>query len=241
NDGVAVVVFLTILEVTEQPGSLGWTDVAGLFLREAGGGLLLGLAVGYAGFLLMRSIDNYKVEVLLTLAVVMGGYTAASWLHISGPLAMVAAGILIGNQGKKYAMSEETAEYIDKFWELLDEILNAVLFVLIGLEVVVLRFESYFLLLGLIAIGLVLLGRYISVWLPAQIFRFTDEPLSRHTLRILTWGGLRGGISIALALSLSPAVGKEMWVTMTYCVVAFSILVQGLTIGKVVRMGRQTQ
>lgn len=235
NDGVAVVVFLTILEVAENPGAMGWMDVAGLFAREAGGGILLGLAAGYAGFMLMRRIDNYKVEVLLTLAVVMGGYTIASWLHISGPLAMVAAGILIGNQGKEYAMSKLTAEYVDKFWELIDEILNAVLFVLIGLEVVVLHFEPHYFTLGIIAIGLVLLARFISVWIPAQLIRFTNEPFDRRTIRILTWGGLRGGISIALALSLSSAVGKDLWVAMTYCVVAFSILVQGLTVGKMAR------
>jgi CPA1 family monovalent cation:H+ antiporter len=235
NDGVAVVIFLTILEVAENPGHLTWLDVSSLFIREAGGGILLGLAVGYAGFMLMRSIDNYKIEVLLTLAVVMGGYTAASWMHISGPLAMVAAGILIGNQGKQYAMSSITAEYVDKFWELMDEILNAVLFVLIGLEVVLLHFEPHFLILGIIAIGLVLLARFISVWAPAQIIRFTNDPFDRHTIRVLTWGGLRGGISIALALSLSPAVGKDLWVAMTYCVVAFSILVQGLTVGKLAR------
>lgn len=232
NDGVAVVVFLTILEIAENPGHMGWTDVAGLFAREAIGGILLGLAAGYAGFVLMRRIDNYKVEVLLTLAVVMGGYAAASRLHISGPLAMVAAGILIGNQGKEYAMSKLTAEYVDKFWELIDEILNAVLFVLIGLEVVILHFEPHYFTLGIIAIALVLFARFISVWIPAQVIRFTNEPFDRQTIKILTWGGLRGGISIALALSLSPAVGRELWVAMTYCVVAFSILVQGLTVGK---------
>lgn len=234
NDGVAVVVFLTILEVAEHPGTMAWTDVAGLFVREAGGGTLLGLGIGYAGFVLMRSIDNYKVEVLITLAVVMGGYTLASNLHVSGPLAMVAAGILIGNHGKRYAMSDLTAEYVDKFWELLDETLNAILFVLIGLELVILHFDTVYLILGAISILLVLGARYLSVWAPAQIIRLKGE-MDRRTILILTWGGLRGGISIALALSLTPELGKDLWVTLTYCIVAFSILVQGLTVGRLAR------
>ena len=234
NDGVAVVVFLTILEVALHPGAMEWTDVGLLFAREAGGGILLGLATGYAGFVLMRSIDNYKVEVLLTLAVVMGGYALADHLHISGPLAMVVAGILIGNQGKRYAMSDLTAEYVDKFWELLDETLNAILFVLIGLELVVLHFNPTYIALGAISILMVLLARYISVWVPAQIIRLQGE-ITQRTILILTWGGLRGGISIALALSLTPELGKDLWVTLTYFVVAFSILVQGLTVGKLAK------
>ena len=234
NDGVAVVVFLTILEVAMHPEAMEWTDVGVLFLREAGGGVLLGLGAGYAGFLLMRSIDNYKVEVLLTLAVVMGGYALADRLHISGPLAMVVAGILIGNHGKRYAMSDLTAEYVDKFWELLDETLNAILFVLIGLELVVLHWSTNYVILGLISIVLVLLARFTSVWVPAQIIRLRGD-MTRRTILILTWGGLRGGISIALALSLTPELGKDLWVTLTYFVVAFSILVQGLTVGRLAR------
>ncbi len=234
NDGVAVVVFLTILEVALHPEAMQWTDVGLLFLREAGGGVLLGLGAGYAGFVLMRSIDNYKVEVLITLAVVMGGYALADRLHISGPLAMVVAGILIGNQGKRYAMSDLTAEYVDKFWELLDETLNAILFVLIGLELVVLHWTTDYVILGIISIVMVLLARFTSVWVPAQIIRLRGE-MTRRTILILTWGGLRGGISIALALSLTPELGKDLWVTLTYFVVAFSILVQGLTIGRLAR------
>lgn len=234
NDGVAVVVFLTILEVAMHPEAMAWTDVGVLFLREAGGGVLLGLGAGYAGFLLMRSIDNYKVEVLLTLAVVMGGYALADRLHISGPLAMVVAGILIGNHGKRYAMSDLTAEYVDKFWELLDETLNAILFVLIGLELVVLHWSTDYVILGVLSIVLVLLARFTSVWVPAQIIRLRGD-MTRRTILILTWGGLRGGISIALALSLTPELGKDLWVTLTYFVVAFSILVQGLTVGRLAR------
>ncbi len=234
NDGVAVVVFLTVLQVAVDPGSFGVSDIALLFLREAVGGIALGLVIGSAAFVLMRSIDNYKVEVMLSLAVVMGGYTLAHALHVSGPLAMVAAGILIGNHGKKYAMSAITAEYVDKFWELLDEILNAILFVLIGLELLIIEMRTEYYLIGAIAIVLILAVRFISVWAPAQLIRF-KEHISLGTISLLTWGGLRGGISIALALSLKPEMGKELWVAITYIVVAFSILVQGLTIGKLAK------
>ncbi|MEO6488545.1 MAG: sodium:proton antiporter [Ferruginibacter sp.] len=234
NDGVAVVVFLTLLEVAESPGKFEWGNVAGLFVREAIGGLGLGLVIGYVGFYLMRSIDNYKVEVLITLAVVMGGYSIASLLHISGPLAMVAAGIIIGNQGKNLAMSDLSTEYIDKFWELVDEILNAVLFVLIGFELLVINFLPVYILVGAISILLVLMARYVSVFLPAQIVKL-KETVTKKTILLLTWGGLRGGISVALALSLRPEMQKDLWVTLTYFIVAFSILVQGLTVGKLAK------
>ncbi len=235
NDGVAVVVFLTILHTVQQPVTPNGLDVTLLFLREAGGGILWGLMVGYVGFLLMRSIDNYKVEVLISLAVVMGGYAVASMLHISGPLAMVAAGILVGNQGKEFAMSETTREYIDKFWELIDESLNAILFVLIGLELLIIHVESSYYAIAAIAIIVVLLARYSSVWVPAQLIRW-KESINQKTLLVLTWGGLRGGISIALALSLPVDAGKDLWVALTYSIVAFSIVVQGLTIGKLARV-----
>ncbi|MEO8590615.1 MAG: sodium:proton antiporter [Flavobacteriales bacterium] len=234
NDGVAVVVFLTVLEVAVDPGSFGASEIGVLFAREALGGIGLGLLIGYIGFALMRSIDAYKVEVMLSLAVVMGGYTLAHAIHVSGPLAMVAAGILMGNQGKKYAMSATTAEYVDKFWELLDEILNAVLFVLIGLELLVIEIHAVYYAIGAMAIVAILMVRFISVWAPAQLIRF-KEHISLGTITLLSWGGLRGGISIALALSLRPEMGRELWVSITYIVVAFSILVQGLTIGKLAK------
>ena len=240
NDGVAVVVFLTILEAAAHPEQLQASQVALLFAQEAVGGLLMGLAIGYLGFLLMRSIDNYKVEVLLSLAVVMGGYAFSTWLHVSGPLAMVAAGILIGNQGKAKAMSKQTIEYIDKFWELIDEILNALLFVLIGLVLLNIEFEPIYALIGLISIPLVLLTRYLSLLLPAQLVKLRED-ISQRTILLLTWGGLRGGISIALALSLQENMQKELWVTLTYFVVAFSILVQGLTVGRVAKRLRAAQ
>jgi monovalent cation:H+ antiporter, CPA1 family len=231
NDGVAVVIFVTLLEVAEQPGELSWMKVAGLFAQEAIGGLLWGVIIGYLGFVLMRSINNYKVEVMITLAIVMGGYSFASMLHISGPLAMVAAGIIIGNQAKNEAVSDKTAEYIDTFWELIDEILNAVLFVLIGFELLIVNLQFVYILIGVIATVIVLLSRYVSVLIPAQIVKL-KERISHKTILILTWGGLRGGISIALALSIKPEMHKDLWVTLTYVIVAFSILVQGLTIGR---------
>jgi CPA1 family monovalent cation:H+ antiporter len=234
NDGVAVVIFITILQVAQTPDNMQFSDVAILFLREAVGGIIFGIVIGYIGFVLMRSIDNYKVEVLITLAIVMGGYSLANLLHISGPLAMVAAGIIIGNHGKEFAMSDTTIEYIDKFWELIDETLNAILFVLIGLELLVIHFLPTYIIIGLITIILVLLTRYISVFLPAQIIKL-KEKITHRTIIIMTWGGLRGGISIALALSLKPEMQKDLWVSLTYFVVAFSILVQGLTVGKLAK------
>lgn len=240
NDGVSVVVFLSILKVALQPEELEWTSVGLLFAQEVGGGVLLGFAAGFAGFYLMRNIDNYKVEVLLTLSVVMGSYLVAHHSHVSGPLAVVIAGLLIGNHGKRLAMSEETADYIDKFWEVIDEILNAILFVLIGLELVVISFPSSRFVLGTVVIVLALVSHYVSIWLPAQLIRLRGV-ITSHTILVLTWGGLRGGISIALALKLTPELGREMWLMLTYLVVAFSILVQGLTVGRLARRGEMTQ
>ncbi|HEX7367429.1 MAG TPA: sodium:proton antiporter [Pelobium sp.] len=234
NDGVAVVIFITIWEAAKSPEIPSFSEISLLFLREAVGGLLLGFAVGWLGYKLMRSIDNYKVEVMITLAMVMGGYTLASMLHVSGPLAMVVAGILVGNHGKKYAMSNQTSEYISKFWELIDDILNALLFVLIGLELLIIKDIASYLWIGLLMIAVILLIRYISVFIPSLMIRFTDK-FDKKTVLVLTWGGLRGGISIALALSLTYDLNKDLWVSLTYFVVAFSILVQGLTIGKLTK------
>ncbi|MGN6493303.1 MAG: cation:proton antiporter [Agriterribacter sp.] len=237
NDGVAVVVFITILQAARSPQIPELSDIAKLFFREAAGGLLLGFAVGYVGYKMMRKIDNYRVEVMITLAIVMGGYTLASIVHVSGPLAMVVAGILVGNHGKRFAMSDQTSEYISKFWELIDDILNALLFVLIGLELLIVEDIQKYLWIGLLMIVLVLAVRYISVLIPSFLIRITDR-FQHNTVLVLTWGGLRGGISIALALSLTPDVGKDLWVSLTYFVVAFSILVQGLTVGKLAKMLR---
>ena len=234
NDGVAVVIFIILLQLSSPGAEVTFSNVLSLFFREAIGGLALGIFLGYAGFRLIASIDNYKIEVLLTLAIVMGGYTLSYFIHVSGPLAMVAAGLIIGNPGKKLGMSHTTREYLDKFWELIDDIFNAILFVLIGLELVIIPIEKKIVFLSLLLVVVSLLARYISVLIPSLVIRLKEE-ITRNTILILTWGGLRGGISIALALSIPAQMNKEIWVTMTYVIVCFSILVQGLTIGKLAR------
>ncbi|WP_366183891.1 sodium:proton antiporter [Flavobacterium ovatum] len=233
NDGVAVVVFITILQLAKPAADVSFLSIATVFGQEAIGGIILGAIVGWVGYKLIASIDSYNVEVLITLAIVMGGYSLAHFTHVSGPLAMVIAGLITGNHGKTLGMSDITAEYVDKFWELVDEILNALLFVLIGLELLVINTDSTIILVGIILIFIVLLTRYVSVLIPSLFIRLKEE-ISQKTIMILTWGGLRGGISIALALSIPTELGKDIWVTITYVIVCFSILVQGMTIGKFV-------
>ena len=234
NDGVGVVIFLVIAGLAFNPETVSAGTTVLLFIREAIGGVVFGLGLGYAGFFLLRTVDNYQVEVLITLAMVMGGYAMALALHTSGPIAIVVAGLLIGNRGRVLAMSERTREHLDTFWELVDEVLNAVLFVLIGLEVLVLQFTREYLAAGLLMIPLVLLARAISVGVPINVLRLRRE-FSPHVVKILVWGGIRGGISVALALSLPPSPMRDIVVAMTYVVVVFSILVQGLTIGPVAK------
>ena len=235
NDGVAVVVFITILQLAKPNADVSVLSILTVFGQEAIGGIILGAIVGWIGYKFIASIDSYNVEVLITLAVVMGGYSLAHYTHVSGPLAMVIAGLITGNHGKTLGMSDITAEYIDKFWELLDEILNALLFVLIGLELLIIQVNYVIVLVATIIIFVVLLTRYISVYIPSILIRLKEE-ISHKTIIILTWGGLRGGISIALALSIPNELGKEIWVTITYIIVCFSILVQGMTIGKLVTL-----
>ncbi len=231
NDGVAVVIFITILQLAKPSIELSIGDIVLLFGQEAIGGIVLGITIGYFGYKLISSIDNYKVEVLITLAIVMGGYTLAHYTHVSGPLAMVAAGLITGNRSKEYGMSDLTAQYVDKFWELLDDILNAVLFVLIGLELLLVETSNLVVFISFILIFFILIIRYISVFIPSMLIRLKEE-VNQKTLVILTWGGLRGGISIALALSIQLENHRDIWVTITYVIVCFSILIQGLTIGK---------
>ncbi|WP_158828511.1 cation:proton antiporter [Mucilaginibacter lacusdianchii] len=235
NDGVAVVVFLTILQVaTTGTENMTAGDIGMLFLREAIGGLIYGGVLGYVGYLALKSIDNYKVEVLITLVVVMCGYALADAIHVSAPLAMVVTGILIGNKGREFAMSEETRDYLGKFWNLLDEILNAMLFMLLGLEMLVIQVSATMVLIGVMLIVLVLISRFVSVFLPIQILRKKID-LENNAVTILTWGGLRGGISVALALSLPTSLHRNEWVLITYIIVVFSIIVQGLTIGNLAK------
>jgi CPA1 family monovalent cation:H+ antiporter len=179
-------------------------------------------------------VDNYQVEILLTLALVTGGYALATALHLSGPIAIVVAGLLIGNHGRRFAMSEQTRQNLDTFWELIDEILNAVLFLFIGLEVLLLVFTGKLLLVGLIAVPVLLLARWTSVALPVALMRFQSK-LGRGAVAIMTWGGLRGGISVALALSLPPGRERELILAVTYVLVVFSILVQGPTMNRLIR------
>jgi CPA1 family monovalent cation:H+ antiporter len=235
NDGVSVVVFITIYEIMAAGlDNISLQKVTWLFLKEAGGGILFGAILGYAGFWLLRTIDNYVVEVMITLAIVMGGSLIAESLHVSTLLAMVVAGIITGNKSRKLGMSDETQDYIDKFWEMIDELLNAILFLLIGFELLVIPFNFQLLLLGCIAIVIVLLARFISVAIPVFVLKY-KRAFEKNAILILTWGGLRGAISIALALSLPNEVYKGSIVTVTYIIVLFSILVQGLTIGKMAK------
>jgi CPA1 family monovalent cation:H+ antiporter len=233
NDGVGVVLFALLAGVAHS-GLLPSAEASALLLlREAGGGLAFGWLLGYTTYRLLKSVDQYQVEVLLTLAAVVGGYALAGRLHVSAPLAMVVAGVMIGNRGRAKAMSDTTRRYVDMFWELIDEILNAVLFVLIGMEVLLFPFSGRLLLGGVLAVLVTLLARLLTVGLPsAGLSKVLGMPSG--SWRVLTWGGLRGGISVALALSLPPGPERELVIALTYCVVVVSILGQGLTISAVI-------
>jgi CPA1 family monovalent cation:H+ antiporter len=235
NDGVGVVIFLTLFRIASKGfANVSTSEIIVLLLEEIVGGVLFGLLLGYVGFRMLKRIDHYQTEVLITLAIVMGGTSLAAMFHFSGALAMVVAGLFIGNKGALEAMSEETNDYIHKFWEMLDEIFNAILFVLIGLELLIIPFELSFLFVGLIAILIIILARLLSLIIPSYIFRFKYE-FPKSTFILMTWGGLRGGISIALALSLSEGMQRNLIVSVTYIVVLFSIIVQGLSLERVVK------
>jgi CPA1 family monovalent cation:H+ antiporter len=241
NDGVGVVVFLGLWEIATGAHGFDLVHLSELFVQEALGGAALGWALGYVTYRMLRNIDNYTVEILLSLALAAGGYALAIAWHLSGPIAMVVAGLFLGNHGRTLAMSAQSSQRLDQFWELIDEILNALLFVLIGLEVLILRFTGQFLLAGLLAIPAVLAARWIAVGLPLG-FLARWQQIHPQAHRILTWGGLRGGISLALALSIpavardgAPISERDVLLATTYVVVVFSILVQGLTMGSYVR------
>jgi CPA1 family monovalent cation:H+ antiporter len=232
NDGVGVVVFSILLTGALGGSAVGPTDAIVQFLRQAGGGVMLGLAVGWFGFVAMRSIDDYNVELMITLAIVMGGYALGHWLGVSGPVAMAVAGLLIGNAGVEQAMDELTRDHVLKFWALIDELLNAILFLLIGLEIIAISPSPALLVLGLLSIPLLLIARSISVVVPLQAMRtLTGWP----AFVTLVWGGLRGGISVALALSLPQGEPRTAVLTVTYVVVLFSVLVQGWTVARVLK------
>lgn len=240
NDGVGIVMFLSLYQLAFSHQGLSWESVSLLFLQQAIGGLLYGLALGFIITKLIKSIDNHKVEILLTLVVTTGGYALANHWGFSGALAMVAAGIYIGNSGRHTSMSTKSRESLDNFWELMDEILNAVLFLLIGFEILIVHTNLNTLYAALLAIPLVLIVRYITVAIPMALFKLR-KTYAPYTITILVWGGLRGGLAVALALALPKNEHRDLILLMTYAVVMFSILVQGLTMKSLVEKSKATQ
>ena len=235
NDGVAVVMFAVVLQIaTNVNFDATFQTVSLLFLEEAGGGIILGLLLGFTASHSIKKIDDYKVSALITLSIVMGGFLIAKELHVSSPLAMVIAGLIIGNYGTKVAMSENTRDYLTKFWELIDEIMNAILFLFIGFELLLIEDLVDQILLGIAAIFIVLLSRLLSIIIPARTI-LRKNTFSRGSLIVLVWGGIRGGVSIALVLSMPNSEWKELLLEITYIVVLFSIVVQGLTVGRVAK------
>jgi CPA1 family monovalent cation:H+ antiporter len=231
NDGVGVVLFITFYEIAQlgtdhiSVGKILW-----VFIRETAGGVLFGALLGYIGYVAIKSIDKYSLEVMITLAIVMGGYSLAEKLHLSGPLAMVVAGLITGNKSLDEAVKDSTRDYIQKFWDMIDKLMNAILFLLIGFEMLIVPYNMALLWLGCITILIVLFGRFISISLLIVLLKY--ESFAKNAIPILTWGALRGGISVALALSVPKDMYGNMFVSITYIVVLFSIIVQGLTIGK---------
>ncbi len=235
NDGVGVVIFITIYQIAQGGAEISVGHIAELFLIEVLGGIALGLAIGWVTYRLMKSIDDYDIEVIITLAAVMGGTMLAQKFHLSAPLAMVTAGLVVGNDKvRKNSMSEVTEQYVDKFWELIDVLLNTVLFVMIGMEILVLTYNGKFILAGFMIIPVLLFARYLSLLLPIKIYAKKLDFVPKTNL-IMTWGGLRGGISIALALSLTQVMERDLFLVITYIAVVFSIIVQGLTVGKLIK------
>lgn len=233
NDGMAVVVFTVVLQLAiGKEIDLNVENIGLLLLREAGGGLLLGVLLGYSASRALRVVDDYIISVLITLSVVMGGYLIAREMHISAPLAMVAAGLFMGNFSESFKMKSETQDYLIKFWELIDEIMNAVLFLFIGFELLLIKDLNEYLVAGGICIMIVLLARWVAIFIPTKFMAFKYR-FSPQTVKVLVWGGIRGGVSIALALSIPVNEYSQIIISITYCVVVFSIIVQGLTIAKV--------
>ncbi|WP_456388419.1 cation:proton antiporter [Profundibacter sp.] len=245
NDGVAYVVFLVLVGMAFPSGhdahGTGLTGALKLFGQEAIGGAVLGGVLGWLTFRVMRLIDDYSLEVLITLGLAFGGYELAIFLHVSAPIMAVVAGLFIGDVGVKHGMSEETRKYVEAFWKLIDEILNAVLFLMIGFEVFAVAFTDDAIVAGIGAIGLSLFGRLVAVAVPVLVLKPFRE-FSRGVVPIMTWGGLKGGISVALALSLPDSEYKPLILAATYILVMFSIIIQGLTVAPLAkRIGREPE
>jgi CPA1 family monovalent cation:H+ antiporter len=244
NDGVGYVVFLVLVGLAfpaNDHGAASLAEIARIFAQEAIGGAVLGCVLGYLTFLVMKRIDDYALEVLISLGLAFGGYQLAVYLHMSGPIMAVAAGLFIGDVGMKHGMSAETRKYLDAFWKLIDEILNAILFLLIGFEVFAIAFSMDAVRTGTLTIGLALLGRFAAVFIPITLLK-PFRHFSTGVVPIMTWGGLKGGISVALALSLPDSEWKPIILTSTYIVVLFSIIVQGLTVAPLAkRLGREPE
>lgn len=237
NDGIGVVLFIALLD-TLRIGEFSFGHFGVLFIQEAVGGILLGLVYGYFLYLLLKVVDHYETEVLITLAFVMGGYYVANHFHISGALSMVVMGLMVGNFRTSLSMSDATQEYVNKFWELVDVVLNAILFILIAFVLIEIDFTTEYVILGLLSVIIILFTRSFLVYLPLSIFpKFFD--LNRKDALIISWGGLRGGLSLALVLSLPQSSTKEILLVATYCTVLFSILIQGLTVGKIAEWSRK--
>ncbi len=239
NDGVGYVLFVLLLGILPETLITGVISIdakyiALFFVEEAIGGILYGFIIGFITYKILKRIDDYHVEILVTIALVIGGYELAEFIHVSGPLAIVIAGLMIGNHGRENAMTEQTRKYLDIFWELIDEILNSILFVLIGLEVLVLPLDKSLIFISFASIFLVLVARFIAVSLPINLLK-KHRNFSPFVIRIMTWGGLRGGLSVAMALSLPKGEARDIILIMTYACVIFSILVQGTTIGSLVK------
>lgn len=236
NDGVSVMLFAILLQLAQGSAEeITFKNVAGLFVQEAIGGVVVGMLLGYVGTQAIKRVNDYQVTVIITVAIVMGGYMVTQFLHISGPLTMAAAGLVIGNYGKRTAMSATDKDYLDKFWEMIDEILNSILFLIIGLELLLITNIEQYWIIGSLSIVIVLLSRYLSIWIPVGLIpnlgRFDGK-----TMVVLVWGGLRGGVSVALALTIDPHLNQNLFVAVTYYIVVFSIVVQGLSMGKVIAL-----
>jgi len=239
NDGVGLVIFVTLLSMIMFHGHPTWQSVSLLFIREAVGGILFGLVLGYVGYWLIKPIPDAKLEILLTLCIASTGYVFAQWIGISGPLAMVVSGLIIGNVVRQHAMTEHGQQHLDTFWEVVDELLNALLFLLIGMEVLMLHGNVWLIVAGLIAIPMVLAIRFLTVAVPMSLFRRYRQYVP-FVITILTWGGLRGGLALAMALSVPQGPYRDPILLLTYMVVIFSIVVQGLTAKSLVKKAAST-